>query len=159
MYLKEFEIRWSDVDANWHLANSAYVNFMSHTRMGFLMKLGFNQKTMANHNIGPVVFYEHIYYFKEIFFGKPVKVSLELSGLSEDGKFFKFHHNFYDPQGNNFAHCEILGAWIDLKSRSLTGLPDEFLTAFSSIDKAEGFKVLTKEDTRKFAKTPKNLKL
>ncbi|MCK0157412.1 thioesterase family protein [Cellulophaga sp. F20128] len=159
MYLKEFEIRWSDIDANWHLANSAYVNFMSHTRMGFLMELGFNQKTMANHNIGPVVFYEHIYYFKEAFFGKPVKVSLELLGLSEDGKFFEFHHNFYDEKGNNFAHCEILGAWIDLKSRSLTGLPDVFLAAFSAIDKAEGFKVLTKEDTRKFAKSPKNLSL
>lgn len=159
MYLKEFEIRWSDVDANWHLANSAYVNFMSHTRMGFLMELGFNQKTMAQHSLGPVVFYEHIYYFKEAFFGKPVKVSLELLGVSEDGKFFKFHHNFYDAKGINFAHCEILGAWIDLKSRSLTGLPEEFLTAFSKVDKADGYKTLTKEDTRKFAKAPKNLTL
>ena len=41
MYLKEFEIRWSDIDANRHLANSAYLNFMSHTRMAFLMELGF----------------------------------------------------------------------------------------------------------------------
>jgi acyl-CoA thioester hydrolase len=30
MYLKEFEIRWSDVDANRHLANSAYLNYMAH---------------------------------------------------------------------------------------------------------------------------------
>jgi len=28
MYLKDFEIRWSDVDANRHLANSAYINFI-----------------------------------------------------------------------------------------------------------------------------------
>ena len=159
MYLKEFEIRWSDIDANWHLANSAYVNYMSQTRMGFLMELGFNQKSMASNNIGPVVFYEHIYYFKEAFFGKPVKVSLELMGLSEDGKFFKFHHNFFDSKGRNFAHCEILGAWIDLKSRSLTGLPEEFMTAFSKVEKSEDFKVRTKEDTRKYAKQPKDLEI
>ncbi len=40
MYLKEFEIRWSDVDANRHLANSAYLNYMSHARMSFLMEIG-----------------------------------------------------------------------------------------------------------------------
>ncbi|WP_374958619.1 acyl-CoA thioesterase, partial [Gilvibacter sp.] len=56
MYLKEFEIRWSDIDANRHLANSAYVNFMSHTRMSFLIDRGIDMKAMAKHQIGPVVF-------------------------------------------------------------------------------------------------------
>ncbi|MEX0273937.1 MAG: acyl-CoA thioesterase, partial [Flavobacteriaceae bacterium] len=81
MYLKEFEIRWSDVDANRHMANSAYLNFMSHTRMSFLMEMGFGQKILSQHQIGPVVFYEHMYYFKEIFPGKPIKVSLEVTGM------------------------------------------------------------------------------
>lgn len=27
MYLKEFEIRWNDIDANRHMANSAYISF------------------------------------------------------------------------------------------------------------------------------------
>lgn len=157
MYTKEFEIRWSDIDANRHLANSAYINFMSHTRMGFLMELGFNQKSMAKHELGPVVFYEHMYYFKEAFAGKPVQVSLELKGLSEDGMFFEFHHNFYDANGINFAHCEMMGAWIDLKTRALTALPKVFLTAFDAIERADEFRLLTKEDTRKFAKKPKHL--
>ncbi len=157
MYLKDFEMRWSDIDANRHLANSAYLNFMSHTRMSFLMELGFNHKTMAAHEIGPVVFYEHLYYFKEAFIGKPIKVSMEVMGLSEDGKFFEFHHNFYDYEGKNFAHCEMMGAWISLKTRSLTGLSDFFLTALSKVKKGEGFRVLTKADTRKYAKIPKDL--
>lgn len=159
MYLKTFDVRWSDIDANRHLANSAYINFMSHTRMGFLGQLGFNQKSFAKHNIGPVVFYEHVYYFKEAFYGKPVKVSLELAGLSEDGKFFEFHHNFYDANGRHFAHCEIMGSWINLKTRTLIGLPEEFLTAFHKIEKPDFFRTLTKEDTRKFAKAPKDLEI
>nr|WP_262493994.1 acyl-CoA thioesterase [Maribacter ulvicola] len=157
MYFKEFEIRWSDIDANRHLANAAYINFMSHTRMAFLIERGFDHKTMEIHNIGPVVFYEHVYYFKEAFLGKPVKVSLEIMGLSEDGKFFEFHHNFYNHKGENIARCEMMGAWIDLKARKLTGLPDELLIKFNDIDKGDDFKVLTKEDSRRFLKVPKNL--
>lgn len=157
MYLKDFEIRWSDVDANRHLANSAYLNYMSHTRMAFLMEIGFDQSTLAKHEIGPVVFYEHIYYFKEAFPGKPIKVSMEIMGMSEDAKFFEFHHNFYNHKGENFAHCEMMGAWMDLKTRKLTGLSEDFLDTFKNVEKAGGFRILTKEDTRKFSKTPKNL--
>lgn len=72
MYTKSFDIRWSDLDANRHLANASYLNFMSHTRMGFLMECGFNQESMAQYQLGPVVFYEYIYYFKEAFAGKPI---------------------------------------------------------------------------------------
>ncbi|ASV32637.1 acyl-CoA thioesterase [Maribacter cobaltidurans] len=157
MYLKEFEIRWSDVDANRHLANSAYLNYMSHTRMSYLMEIGFDQRTLAANEIGPVVFYEHMYYFKEAFPGKPIKVSMEIMGMSEDAKFFEFHHNFYNHKGENFAHCEMMGAWINLKTRKLTGLTNDFLATFSGVEKGEGFRILTKEDTRKFSKTPNNL--
>lgn len=157
MYLKEFEIRWSDVDANRHLANSAYLNFMSHTRMSFLMEIGFDHRSMEHHQIGPVVFHEHIYYFKEAFPGKPIKVSMEIMGMSEDAKFFEFHHNFYNHKGENFAHCEMMGAWMDLKTRKLVGLKDDLLRIFAAVEKVEDFKVLTKEDTRKFSKMPKNL--
>lgn len=157
MYLKDFEIRWSDVDANRHLANSAYLNYMSHTRMSFLMEIGFDHRTLAKHELGPVVFYEHMYYFKEAFPGKPIKVSMEIMGMSEDAKFFEFHHNFYNHKGENFAHCEMMGAWMDLRTRKLTGLSDKFLSTFKEVEKGEGFRILTKEDTRKFSKIPKNL--
>ena len=157
MYLKEFEIRWSDVDANRHLANSAYLNYMSHTRMAVLMEMGFDQKTLSQHEIGLVVFYEHIYYFKEVFPGKPVRVSMEIMGLSEDAQFFEFHHNFYNHKGENFAHCEMMGAWMDLKTRKLTGLTDVFLKRLQDVEKGEGIRIITKEDTRKFTKKPKNL--
>ena len=157
MYLKEFEVRWSDVDANRHLANSAYINFMGHTRMAYLLDLGFDHKVMVENQIGPVVFYEHMYYFKEVFAGKPIKVSLEVMGLDEDGRFFEFHHNFYDSNGKNVAHCEMMGAWMSLESRQLTRLSQELLERFQQVEKPEGFRILTKEDTRKFAKIPKDL--
>lgn len=158
MYFKEFEIRWNDLDANRHLANKAYVEFAAHTRMSYLIERGFDHHLLDKLNIGPVVFYEHIYYFREVFAGKPVRVSLELSGLSEDGMFFEFRHNYYDYKGRNVAHCEILGGWIDLESRKLIGLPGEVLKFLNASDRSDDFRVLTREDTRKHNKRPSDLK-
>jgi len=157
MYKKDFEIRWSDVDANGHLANSAYVNFMSHTRVGFLNAYGFSMKKLIAHGIGPVVFSEQIYYFKESFLGQTLTVTLAVSGLSEDGMLFKFEHNFYNEKGQHLATCDILGAWIDLKVRKLIPLSGQLKDLIEDFPKSEHFKTLTKEDTRKSGKSPKNL--
>lgn len=157
MFIKEFEVRWNDLDANRHLANSAYINFMSHTRMAFLMEKGFDQKTLAENQIGPVVFFEHVYYFREVHASQPVRVSLEVMGLSEDGMYFEFHHNFYDQDGRNLAHCELIGGWISLETRKLIPLPERFLGAFHNMEKPEGFRTLTSADTRKYAKRPQDL--
>lgn len=157
MYFKEFDIRWSDLDPNWHLANSAYISFMSHTRMSFLMENGFGKEALIKHRLGPVVFYEHVYYFKEIQAGQKVKVSLQLKGISEDGMYFEFVHHFYDPQGKNFASCELMGGWINLETRKLTELPEELLKNLGHLEHTEDFKILTKEDTRKYGKRSKDL--
>ncbi len=157
MYIKEFEVRWNDLDANRHLANSSYINFMSHTRLSYMMEKGFGQNNMIKHHIGPVVFYEHMFYFKEIFPGEPIRVSLELKGISEKGKYFEFQHNFYNSEGVNMARCNMMGGWIDLNTRKLRDLPEVLFTALNTLSKTENFKTLTKEDTRKFKQIPKNL--
>jgi acyl-CoA thioester hydrolase len=157
MFTKEFEIRWSDIDANSHLGNSAYINFMSHTRMAFFIENGLSLSTLEAFGVGPVVFYEHVYYFREALLGVPVTVTLELAGLAADGRFFEFHHNFYDGNGTHLAHCEMMGAWIDLKTRKLASLAPELLQRLEGVERSPNFRVLTKEDTRKNSKEPKNL--
>ena len=157
MYKKQFEIRWSDVDANSHLANSAYTNFMSHARMSFFTDHGFTFSELKKQGIGPVVFYEHTYYFKESFLGESIIVSIEISGLSDDMMFFKFEHNFYNSKGKNLAFCEMQGAWIDLNSRKLTTLPDDLKALATKFPKTEDFKILTKADMRKGGILPKDI--
>ena len=154
-YSKTFEIRWSDIDANRHLANSAYQNFMSHMRMGFLVECGFSQGTLLKLNLGPIVFYEHIYYFKEFLPEDTVIVDVKLKGISEDGMFFSFEHDFYNAKGDNCARCEMMGSWIDMKTRQLSPLPDYLMKPMQALEKTEDFKVLTKEDTRKYKVFPK----
>ncbi len=158
MYKKEFEIRWSDVDANGHLANSAYVNYMSHTRVGFFKKANLSLEELLNTGIGPIIFSEQIYYFKESFLSETISVSLAVSGLSEDFRFFRFEHNFYNKEGKHLATCDVLGSWIDLKTRKLATLPEHLKLIIDQFPKADHFKVLTKEDTRVAGKRPLDLR-
>lgn len=157
MYLKEFEVRWNDLDANRHLANSSYINFMSHTRLSYMMENGFGQNSMVTNNIGPVVFYEHMFYFREVFPGKPIRVSLQLKGISKNGMYFEFQHNFYNHEGENMARCNMMGGWIDLQTRKLRDLPNKLFLALNELEKTGDFKNLTKDDTRKFKQFPKRL--
>lgn len=157
MYLKEFEVRWNDLDVNRHLANSSYINFMSHTRLSYMMQNGFGQNSMVTNNIGPVVFYEHMFYFREIFLGKPIRVSLQLKGISKNGMYFEFQHNFYNHKGENMARCNMMGGWIDLQTRKLRDLPNKLFLTLNELEKTGDFKNLTKDDTRKFKQFPKKL--
>ena len=148
MYTKEFDVRWSDLDANRHMANSAYQNFMSHTRMAFLIENNFGQREMAQYETGPVIFNENIFYFKEIHQGKPVTVSCEVTGMSEDGSLFSFTHNFYDYKGRNVARGLMTGAWMNLRERKITALHPELHDKIKNFPRSSGFKVLQKADTR-----------
>ena len=154
MYIKRFEIRWRDLDANKHLGNSSYVDFMSHTRMSFFMEQGIDLTDMDAHGLGPIVFHEHIYYFKEIRLGAPVDVSLEMAGMSEDARFVKFAHRFYDLDGKNLAYAEMLFSWIDLETRRLAKLPEELEKLIRSFPKSADFKILSKDDLRSDGKRP-----
>jgi len=157
MYTKQFDIRWSDIDANKHLGNSTYIDYMSHTRMAFFTEKGIGIQPMEALGLGPIVFYEHVYYFKEILLGSPVTVSLEVAGFSDDGRFIKFEHNFYDNKGKNLAFSEMLFSWIDLKTRKLGEVPNELLQIINTFPKSDDFKILTKTDTRKYGRIPKDL--
>lgn len=153
----KIDIRWNDIDANRHLANSAFMNYMSHARLSFMKKAGIGQKELEKHNIGPVAFYENIYYFKEVSPDETLYISVELKGLSEDGGFFEFMHNMYNEKGEHKASCEMMGAWIDMKARKLTTLPDSLKNSFIHFDKAIDYRTLTKEDTRTQGIYPKNI--
>ena len=156
-YMKEFEVRWSDVDANRHMANSAFINFGANTRMYFLKQMGFDHRFMAKNQVGPVVFYEHMWYFKEVMPGEKLRISFEVKGFSRDGMFFEFHHNFYNEAGQHVAHCELMGGWFSLMTRKLITMNEEMLAKMDAVEKADDFRWLTKEDTRKHAKLPQNL--
>jgi len=157
MFLKEFEIRWNDLDANRHLANVSYLAFASETRLAFLNQMGLSIADLKHLAIGPVVFNERLFYFKEVLPDDSIRVSFELAALSKEGMFFEFEHNYFNSKGENVARCEMMGAWMDLNTRKLTLLPEELLNAFEKTHKTKNFRIITSEDTRRWNQTPKPL--
>lgn len=53
----------------------------------------------------------------------------------------------------------MFGAWIDLKARKMTNLPEALMDLADKFPKSEDYKILTKEDTRANGRVPKNLNL
>lgn len=158
MFLKEFEIRWNDIDANKHLGNSTYVEYMSDTRMAFLTSYGLSLNVINDLGLGPIVFYEHVHYFKEIGLNDKIKVSLEVTGISKDGRFIRIEHNFFDEDGKNLAFAEMLFSWMNLKTRKLGKVPDVLLQKVANFPRSKNFEYLTKETLKDNFVAPNNLK-
>ena len=153
---KKFVASWTDLDPNWHVANHAYIKYAADTRVAFFSVIKLDKEKFENLNLGPVLFYEHMYYYKEILMGVEFKVNVEVNGYSDDGKFFSLFQNFYDTKGNHLAHLDLAFGLMDTKTRKLTSMPNVSFEILKSAAKSRSFKILTKEDMRKHGKFPEN---
>jgi len=108
---------------------------------------------------GPIVFYEHMYYYKELKLEQDFIISVEVDGYSNDGRFGRLIQNFYSPNGINLARLELIFGFIDLKTRALSKFPDDEFEKFKTSYKTKSFKIMTKDDTRISGKTPLDIKL
>ena len=153
---KKFVASWTDLDPNWHVANHAYIKYAADTRVAFFSVIKLDKEEFENLNLGPVLFYEHMYYYKEILMGVEFKVNVEVNGYSDDGKFFSLFQNFYDTKGNHLAHLDLTFGVMDTKTRKLTSMPNVSFEILKSAAKSRSFKILTKEDMRKHGKFPEN---
>jgi len=155
-YYHQFEVRWSDIDANRHLANSSYVQYCAQTRMGFMNKYKMGVAQLNRWGVGPVILHERYSFFKEILADQKVVVSLELGGMSEDAGIYRFVHKFYLTDGTHCATAEATGVWIDMMLRKTTNPPEDILENLIPF-KTENSKVLTREDIKDLPFRPENI--
>ncbi len=157
-YFKKFEIRWSDIDANRHLANSSYVQFCSHTRLSFMEKHGWGQKMFEQKRLGPAAIRESYHFFREVHTTDTLYISLELTGLSNEGSFFEFRHRIYRQDGKNVAYSSIAGCWISLDTRQVTIPPQDLFALFKEVcPTADDFRTITRKDLRISHISPKHI--
>jgi acyl-CoA thioester hydrolase len=154
MYLKEFEIRWSDLDANRHVANSSYADMLSETRMSFLHENGITQARFEELGIGPVIFTEEFYYIKEIKANESIRISIELLASSPHYKFVKFAHCIFNKEHTLSVYSETLFGWLNLMERRLIIPPAEIIATCSSLPKADNYTSLDENMSLKNPKIP-----
>ncbi|WP_146037472.1 hypothetical protein [Bacteroidetes bacterium endosymbiont of Geopemphigus sp.] len=90
-----------------------------------------------------------------------LKLSTELTGLSEGGRFFKFCHNSYKEIGQYAALSEILDAWTNLNYRKLlSDVSNILLEAMNHLPRFEDFRMhLPKKIPDLLNIRPKDLKI
>lgn len=156
VYYHKHEVRWSDIDANRHLANSAYVEYCAQTRMAFMSRHKMGLTELNRWGIGPVILHERFSFFKEIYMNQDVVVSLEISGFSEDAAIYRFLHKFFLPDGTHCATAEATGVWIDMMLRKSTTPPGDILEVMREFQ-SDNHLEMTKEDLKNLPFRPENI--
>lgn len=140
----KYIIKWSDLDPNWHVANSNYSRIFTDMRIVYFEALGITQQAMSEVHIGPAIIHEHIYYIKEVKLGQEVTVDLFCSGLSECGKYGSLIQHMYGPDGQICSYLEMTYVWLDTVARRSVKPSEKLLIGVNLMPKSENFKILDK---------------
>ena len=122
-YLKRLQVSWGDLDANGHMANTAYLAKAADVRMSFFEEHGFPWPEFVRAGIGPVIRRETLEYQKEFRLHDPIDVTLVFEGLSPDGARWIIANEFSREDGQLAAKVTSQGGWLDLRARALTTPP------------------------------------
>lgn len=157
-YFAQTTVRWSDLDANAHMANSKYMDFTSFARIEFLRKLGITLKDFDRLKFGPAVLREEISFFKEAHEGQEIMISVRISGNSENGEIFEFEHDLYDKAtGAHIAYSRVFGVWFSTETRKKSPPPKEIQDKLESALDRDTLKILSLKDLKALPVLPKNI--
>ena len=138
-YSKKLEIRWADLDPNFHVLHSKYYDFGAYCRMAFLTEHGITPAVMIENNIGLIIFREECIFKREIKFGDEVEVFLKLSKCNEDSSRWSMVHELWINGNTLAAFINIDGAWLDTKLRKLAIPPEICSGSLNMIPKTDNF--------------------
>lgn len=138
-FTHEYRAQWRDMDFNQHMANSAFLDYASNTRILFFDSVGFTARTFAELRIGPVVLDDRLVYRREIRLLEAFTVGFQTVALSPDGRRFKVRNRFTTESQGLCATVESVGLWFDLAGRRPVVPPDELQQSFASLERAEDF--------------------
>ena len=141
-YIKKIEIRWADLDPNFHMLHSKYYDIGAYSRMSFLTEHGITVPVMQEHHIGPIVFREECLFKREIKFGDAITVSLFLDKVSKDLRKWTMQHEIWKNGDTLAAVITLDGAWMDTQHRKTTAPPEIFMQGFDAIPKTPGFQII-----------------
>lgn len=140
-FQKNIEIRWSDLDPNFHVVHSKYYDFGAYCRMAFLVENGLTPAFMQEQHIGPILFREECIFKREILFGDSVMVNVKVDKLTADFGRWTMVHEIYKNDETLAAIITADGAWLNTIIRKLTAPPEIITSLFESAPKTATFKI------------------
>lgn len=140
-YCKKIEIRWADLDPNFHVLHSKYYDMGAFSRMSFLTENGITVPLMQQYHIGLILLREECIFRKELKFGDEITINLFLDKLSTDLCKWSMQHEIWKNGNELAATIHIDGAWIDTAVRKLATPPELFKQCFDALPKTPAFKI------------------
>ncbi|GAC1398168.1 MAG: hypothetical protein NVSMB63_18420 [Sediminibacterium sp.] len=138
-YQKKTEIRWSDLDPNFHLRHSVYYDWGAFVRMSYLTDNGLTPALMQQSHIGPILFREECIFKREIRFADSISVNIQLVKSRKDLSRWSIQHEIWKNGDTLSALLTVEGAWMDTQLRKLAVPPANFREVFENMPRATGF--------------------
>lgn len=138
-YSKFVEVRWADLDPNFHVLHSKYYDFGAYIRMSYMTENGITPEALSKNNIGPIIFREECIFRREIKFKDVVKINLQLTKARKDVSRWAMRHEIIVNGETLAAQINVEGAWMDTVQRKLATPPVAFVESFNAIPKSADF--------------------
>jgi acyl-CoA thioester hydrolase len=135
----DIQLRWSDLDPNFHLRHSVYYDWGALSRIEFLNKYDLNSNTMQRLHIGPILFREECVFKREIRQGDKIAIDLSLIKSRTDFSRWSIQHIIKKNEDTVSAIITVDGAWMNTVERKLIVPPAEVEKAFIEMPRAENF--------------------
>jgi acyl-CoA thioester hydrolase len=145
-YSKNYEIRWSDIDANGHVNYAAYIDAAGDLRYHFFTAHGFPPERFEQLGVGPIYTAIHASFLREVRMGETVTITYALTGLSPLGARWKVHHDVLKSNGKKAVRIDLEGAILNLSTRRPAFPTPELLQVFNLVPRTKVFEDLS--DTR-----------
>ncbi|GEO08632.1 acyl-CoA thioesterase [Segetibacter aerophilus] len=144
-YSKPVEIRWSDLDPNFHVKHSAYYDFGAYVRMSLLTEVGLSTEVLMQHQLGPILFREECLFKREIQFQDKVSINVVLKQCTATYSRWTMQHEIIKNGDTVAAIVTVDGAWMDIVKRKLTVPPDFIISVMDKIPRAEDFRLIERK--------------
>ena len=138
-FVRPIQIRWADLDPNFHLRHSVYYDYGAFCRIGFFEESGLSNKRMEELKFGPILFREEAIFRKEIRMGDELTIDLQLIKSRQDFSRWSIRHQLVKETKILAATLTVDGAWINTTIRKLATPPEIFKEAFAKMPRSDDF--------------------
>jgi acyl-CoA thioester hydrolase len=138
-FSRPVQIRWSDLDPNFHVRHSVYYDWGAFCRVEFLNTWGITPPVMQQLKFGPILFREECVFRKEIALTDVITINMNLVQARRDFSRWTIRHQLSKSDGTPCAILTVDGAWIDVERRKLASPPVLVADGFENMPREEGF--------------------
>ncbi|HEY6955035.1 MAG TPA: thioesterase family protein [Flavisolibacter sp.] len=133
------QVRWSDLDPNFHVRHSIYYDWGAFVRVEFLNEYGLNYEIMQELKFGPILFREECVFRREVVSGDEIRMNLLLIRSKRDFSRWSIQHQITKTDGTLCAVLTVDGAWMDIVRRKLSSPPEKVHEVFNQMPKPGDF--------------------